>query len=132
MTYLQPFFDAVLGLKTVDRAGWSAKAGIKNPESVADHTFSMCAVGMVLSDMVGLDTGKVLRMTILHDLAESVVGDYMPGEVTAKSKMAQEKKAMKKSCHASRQRQGKITKEHGLNTCKTKQRRPALYTASTS
>jgi putative hydrolase of HD superfamily len=103
---LQPFFDAVLGLKTVDRAGWAAKAGIKNPESVADHTYSMCAIGMVLSDMTGLDTEKVLRMTILHDLAESVVGDYMPGEVTAKSKIAQEKKAMKKilSCIPARTR----------------------------
>lgn len=93
---LQPFFDAVLGLKTVNRAGWAAKAGIKNPESVADHTYSMCAIGMALSDMMGLDTEKILRMTILHDLAESVVGDYMPGEVTARSKIAQEKKAMKK------------------------------------
>jgi putative hydrolase of HD superfamily len=105
---LQPFFDAVLGLKTVDRAGWAAKAGIRNPESVADHTFSMCAIGMALSDMMGLDTEKVLRMTILHDLAESVVGDYMPGEVTTRSKIAQERKAMKGilSCMPARTRKG--------------------------
>jgi putative hydrolase of HD superfamily len=96
MADLQPFFDAVLGLKKVDRAGWAAKAGIKNPESVADHTFSMCAVGMALSDIMGLGTEKVLRMIILHDLAESIVGDYMPGEVIAGKKMAREKKAMKK------------------------------------
>ncbi|MEM2140324.1 MAG: HD domain-containing protein [Nitrososphaera sp.] len=96
MKDFQPFFDAVLGLKTVDRAGWAAKAGVKNPESVADHTYSMCAIGMALSDIMGLDTGKVLRMIILHDLAESVVGDYMPGEITARKKVEQEKKAMKK------------------------------------
>lgn len=96
MADLQPFFDAVLDLKKVDRAGWAAKAGIKNPESVADHTFSMCAIGMALSDILGLDTEKVLRMIILHDLAESIVGDYMPGQVTAGKKMVQEKRAMKK------------------------------------
>lgn len=106
MTDLQPFFDAVLGLKTVDRAGWAAKAGIKNPESVADHTYSMCAIGMALSDIMGLETEKVLRMTILHDLAESVVGDYMPGQVTTKNKIAQEKRAMKNilSCIPARTR----------------------------
>ncbi|HEX9678293.1 HD domain-containing protein [Nitrososphaera sp.] len=96
MTDFQPFFDAVLGLKTVNRAGWAAKAGIKNPESVADHTFSMCAIGMALSDIMGLGTERVLRMIVLHDLAESVVGDYMPGEVAARNKIRQEKKAMKK------------------------------------
>jgi putative hydrolases of HD superfamily len=96
MTDLQPFLDAVLGLKVVDRSGWAAKARVKNPESVADHTFSMCAIGMVLSDMTGLDTERVLRMTILHDLAESIVGDYMPGEVTSRKKTMQERRAMKK------------------------------------
>lgn len=96
MKDFQPFFDAVLGLKAVDRAGWAAKAGVKNPESVADHTYSMCAIGMALSDIMGLDTEKVLRMTILHDLAESVVGDYMPGEIAESKKIEQEKRAMKK------------------------------------
>lgn len=96
MTDFQPFIDAVLELKKVDRAGWAAKAGIKNPESVADHTYSMCAIGMALSDMMELGTEEILRMIILHDLAESVIGDYMPGEITAKKKIEQEKKAMKK------------------------------------
>jgi putative hydrolase of HD superfamily len=96
MRDFRPFFDAVLGLKEVDRAGWAAKAGIKNPESVADHTYSMCAIGMALSDTMGLGTEKVLRMVILHDLAESAVGDYMPGQISASKKIGQEKKAMKK------------------------------------
>lgn len=93
---LAPFFDAVLGLKSVRRAGWAAKAGVREPESVADHTFAMCAVGMALSDMLGLDTQKVLRMTVLHDLAESAVGDYMPGEIDGREKVARESGAMKK------------------------------------
>ncbi|MEO9295161.1 MAG: HD domain-containing protein [Nitrososphaera sp.] len=92
---LSPFLDAVLALKTVRRAGWVAKAGIKDAESVADHTFSMCAIGMALSDIMGLDTERAIRMILLHDLAESVVGDYMPGQVAAEKKMQQESEAMK-------------------------------------
>ena len=92
---LFPFFQSVLKLKTVKRAGWVSKVKVENAESVADHTFSMCAVAMLLSDVLRLDTERAVKMAILHDLAESVVGDYMPGDVTARQKLSQEKKAMK-------------------------------------
>ena len=92
---LSPFFHSVLKLKTVKRAGWVSKVKIKDAESVADHTFSMCAMAMLLADMLGLDTRRAMKMVILHDLAESVVGDYMPGDVSANQKLAKEKNAMK-------------------------------------
>jgi putative hydrolase of HD superfamily len=92
---LSPFFHSVLQLKSVRRAGWVSKVKIKDAESVADHTFSMCAMAMILSDMLGLDTQRAMKMVILHDLAESIVGDYMPGDVSANQKMAREKNAMK-------------------------------------
>jgi putative hydrolase of HD superfamily len=31
----------------------------------------------------------------MHDLAESIVGDYMPGDVTPRQKLAKERKAMR-------------------------------------
>jgi len=92
---LSPFFHSVLQLKSVRRAGWVSKVKVKDPESVADHTFSMCAIAMLLSDRLGLDTGRVMKMVILHDLAESIVGDYIPGDVSANQKIAKEKNAMK-------------------------------------
>jgi putative hydrolase of HD superfamily len=92
---LSPFFHSVLKLKTVKRAGWISKVKFKDAESVADHTFSMCAMAMLLADMLGLDTRRAMKMVILHDLAESVVGDYMPGDVSANQKLAKEKNAMK-------------------------------------
>jgi 5'-deoxynucleotidase len=92
---LTPFFHSILQLKSVKRAGWVSKVKIENAESVADHTFSTCALAMLLSDMLGLDTQKAMKMVILHDLAESMVGDYMPGDVTERQKIAKEKKAMK-------------------------------------
>lgn len=92
---LSPFFHSVLKLKSVRRAGWVSKVNVKDAESVADHTFSMCAMAMLLSDMLGLDTQKAMKMVILHDLAESIVGDYMPGDVSVNQKLAKEKRAMK-------------------------------------
>jgi putative hydrolase of HD superfamily len=91
---LLSFFESVVRLKSVKRAGWILKAGISNPESVSDHTYSMCAIGMILSDMLGLDTERVMKMIIIHDLAESIIGDYMPGEITRKKKRIDERKAM--------------------------------------
>jgi putative hydrolase of HD superfamily len=92
---LSPFFHSVLQLKSVRRAGWVSKVKVKGAESVADHSFSMCAMAMLLADMLGLDAQKAMKMVILHDLAESIVGDYMPGDVSANQKLEQEKKAMK-------------------------------------
>jgi putative hydrolase of HD superfamily len=94
LVQLLSFFESVVRLKSVKRAGWVLKAGISNPESVSDHTYSMCAIGMILSDMLGLDTERVMKMIIIHDLAESIIGDYMPGEITRKKKRIDERKAM--------------------------------------
>jgi putative hydrolases of HD superfamily len=91
---LLSFFESVLRLKSVKRAGWVSKVGISNAESVSDHTYSMCAMGMILSDMLGLDTERVTKMIIIHDLAESIIGDYMPNEITRERKRLEERKAM--------------------------------------
>jgi putative hydrolase of HD superfamily len=85
---LSPFFQSALKLKSIKRAGWVSKVKVQVAESVADHVFATSAIAMLLSDMVGLDTARVMKM------AESVVGDYMPGDVSANEKMQQEKKAM--------------------------------------
>src|SRR5438270_6211472 len=93
-TDLTPFLQHVLHLKHVKRAGWISRAKISNPESVADHSYAVCAISMALSDMLGLNTERVMKMAILHDLPESIIGDFMPGEVTKKKKRAEEKNAI--------------------------------------
>lgn len=71
-------------LKNEKRKGWIAKAGIKNPESVADHSFVTALIAMVVGDDSHLNTEKMIRMALLHDLAESIIGDIMPGEDPSK------------------------------------------------
>jgi putative hydrolase of HD superfamily len=92
---LSLFFHSILRLKSVRRAGWVSKVKVEDAESVADHTFSMATMAMLLSDMLGFDTHRIIKMVLIHDLAESIVGDYMPGDVSARQKLVKEKKAMK-------------------------------------
>lgn len=64
-------------LKQIPRTGW-VESSVPDPESVADHTYRTAMAAMVLSDSLGLDTLKVLRMALLHDLAEAETGDITP------------------------------------------------------
>jgi putative hydrolase of HD superfamily len=66
-------------LKQIQRTGW-IKTGITNPESVSDHTFRVSLIAMILSDLKRLDTEKVLKMSLIHDLPESILGDLTPSQ----------------------------------------------------
>ena len=63
-------------------------------ESVADHTYAMTVLGMVISDLHGLNTEKIMRMSLLHDLAESITGDIMPDRITKNEKYMKENNAI--------------------------------------
>ncbi|MDE1769255.1 MAG: HD domain-containing protein [Thaumarchaeota archaeon] len=89
------FFYLVLELKKVPRTGWKNKVNIEHPESVADHSFGTAVMAMVLSDLQKLDTQKILKMALLHDLAESITGDFMPEEISRETKNIAERDAMK-------------------------------------
>ena len=82
-------------LKTIPRQGWKEKLEINHPESVADHSYTVSAMSMVLSDLEGLNTEKIIKMAILHDLAESVVGDITPNTIAKDEKILKENQAMK-------------------------------------
>ena len=81
------FFNIVSELKKIPRKGWKEKLGLQNPESVADHSYITAVMAMIISDLNGLDTKKILKMSLLHDLAESITGDLMPEEIPKKDKM---------------------------------------------
>lgn len=80
------FLKTAANLKKIHRQGWIDKLSLENPESVADHTYSMAVIGMTVSDLEGYDSEKVLKMILLHDLAESKIGDYTPGQITLEKK----------------------------------------------
>ncbi len=88
------FFNTAAGLKSVSRRGWISKLGMENPESVADHSYMTSLMSVILSDIAGLDTLKVAKMSLLHDVAESKTGDLMHGEVSKSEKERLENSAM--------------------------------------
>ncbi|KAL2284414.1 hypothetical protein FJTKL_08826 [Diaporthe vaccinii] len=73
---LLPFLHLLERLKTTKRAGWK-RYGIDDGESVADHSHRMSVLAM-LAPPPGLDVTKCIKMCLIHDLAESVVGDITP------------------------------------------------------
>ena len=80
------FFITAANLKKISRQGWMDKLSIDNPESVADHSYSMAVMSMVMSDLGNHDSEKILKMVLLHDLAESKIGDYTPEQISKEKK----------------------------------------------
>ena len=88
------FFFQIAGLKKLPRSGWKIKVGMDDSESVAEHSYMMSVMSMVLSDMKSLNSEKVIKMSILHDWAESKIGDFMPDEIGYDKKSELENYAM--------------------------------------
>ncbi len=75
------FLEIAGMLKRTPRAGW-VEVGVYQPESVADHTFRTAILCLLYADMEGLDPLKVLRMALIHDLPEAIIGDLTPSQKT--------------------------------------------------
>ena len=63
-------------LKGVKRTGWVRK-GIPEAESVADHSFGVAILALLLSLPPEIDRDALIKMALLHDLGESVIGDIV-------------------------------------------------------
>jgi len=87
------FFKIAANLKNISRQGWIDKLSISDPESVADHSYSMAIMCMVMSDLENHNTEKILKMVMLHDLAESKTGDFTPNQISKEKKKELENKA---------------------------------------
>lgn len=70
------FLKTVGKSKRILRSGW-VREKIKDPESVADHSFRLSVISMILADTLGLDKEKLIKMALLHDLGEVVTGDIV-------------------------------------------------------
>ena len=87
------FFKTAVNLKNISRQGWMDKLCLKHPESVADHSYSMAIMGMIISDLENYDFEKILKMILLHDLAESKIGDFTPNQISKENKIKIENNA---------------------------------------
>jgi 5'-deoxynucleotidase YfbR-like HD superfamily hydrolase len=84
VTHLLDFIWKVGCLKKIRRTGW-VEVGIDKPESVADHSYRCAILAMLFGDLKRLDTERIIRMALLHDLHESVTGDLTPRQKSNQS-----------------------------------------------
>lgn len=61
-------------LKRIRRSGWWV-LGIKDPESVADHSFRCCVIGYVIAHMENVHPYQILLMTLFNDIHEARIND---------------------------------------------------------
>jgi hypothetical protein len=67
------FLGAAERLKTATRSGWTS-AG--QPESVAEHSWRLCLMAMLLYGRApDVDLTRLLKMCLIHDLGEALSGD---------------------------------------------------------
>ena len=91
-------FLEVGNLKRLPRMGWLLR-GVPNPESVADHSFRVAFITLLLADelrrrSVEIDVEKALKIALLHDLGESKITDLPLEAQRYMDKKRAEKKAV--------------------------------------
>ena len=70
-------FNEFVGiLKTIERTGW-VREKIPHPESVAEHSFRSGMLAMILAKERGVDQLKSMKMALIHDVGESLIGDIV-------------------------------------------------------
>ncbi len=65
---------------------------IQDPESVADHSFRMAVMALILAKEQGLDELKTVKIALVHDLVESIAGDIVTEEIDEHKQMSKAEK----------------------------------------
>jgi putative hydrolases of HD superfamily len=61
-------------LKHAKRTGWWI-AGVKDPETIAEHSFRTAILGTMLASLEGANPARVAVLCLFHDTQETRVGD---------------------------------------------------------
>ena len=71
------FLELCGKLKTTKRTGW-VRSGVDLPESIAEHMHRVALFGFLIPKSQGIDNDRLIKMGLVHDLAEAVAGDITP------------------------------------------------------
>ncbi len=67
------FLRAAERIKTTTRSAWTSSG---RSESVAEHTWRLCLMALVLAPRFpGIDIGRLMKICVIHDLGEAIGGD---------------------------------------------------------
>lgn len=93
------FYVLATSLKDKIRSGWKLwNVSKERLESVAEHIYGTCILAIAIDSefKVDIDLNKVLKMLVLHELEEVIIGDITPYDnVSDKEKIEKGKNAIK-------------------------------------
>ena len=110
---MMKFFETAMKLKEVERTGW-VERGVQKPETSSDHSFMVALMALILGRekepmersrqrTPSIDMEKALKMSIIHDLPEAIVGDIITkenwekgGSMWESEKISKERPAVRK------------------------------------
>jgi putative hydrolase of HD superfamily len=76
---LELYLD-VQELKHTEREGWK-DIGVDRPrDTIASHSFGTALLGWILAEREGLDSDRIVKMLLLHDLIMSYLEDITPDD----------------------------------------------------
>jgi 5'-deoxynucleotidase len=70
------FAHLVGKLKSLKRTGW-VMHDVPQPESVAEHSFRLAVLTLAWAKDFGADEAKAVKLALVHDLGEAIVGDIV-------------------------------------------------------
>jgi putative hydrolase of HD superfamily len=74
---LYTFWKYAVALKREPRKGWQKRVEGR-VESVADHSFAVALLALYEGERRGYDLEKILKLALIHDLEEAIIGDLTP------------------------------------------------------
>lgn len=85
------FIQILNNLKTFKRTGWlDHNIPFEDVESISDHMYRMSIISMIIPN-TSIDISKCVKISVIHDIAESLVGDITPfGGVSKQEKHRRE------------------------------------------
>ena len=95
------FYLLATQLKYKIRSGWDKthwNVSKERIESIAEHVYGTCILALSIDSefKTNLDINKVIKMLVLHELGEVIIGDITPFDnITPEEKMKKEHDAMR-------------------------------------
>jgi len=94
MERLSDFLKLISSLKLTARKGWITYDVPGTKETIGSHSFGTVFIAWILSKKKSLDTEKVIKLAIVHDILEAITGDITIHDKEFEKKETIEKEAL--------------------------------------
>jgi len=96
MEDLTKFLIYISKLKLTVRTGWKMRETPGVKETIGSHSFGTTLIAWIIAEKEIVDVDKTLKMALIHDLLEGIIGDLTPYDKNYQIKKILEKEAINK------------------------------------